>query len=88
MLLNRKTYSLQGPDHTIQEPSDLKTMLEGRSFGLSAAIPPIDMTTSVRGGPAPEGWAEVAVGMLSLVQEAVWSWHISGTRMHQKQYNR
>lgn len=73
MLLNRKTYSLQGPDHTIQELSDLKTMLEGRSLGLSAAVSPIDMTTSVSGGPAQEGCAEVAVEMLRLVQEALWS---------------
>lgn len=71
MLLNRKTYSLQGPDHTTQEPSDLKTRLEGRSLGLSAAVSPIGVTTSVRGGPAQEGWAEVAVGMLRLVREAL-----------------
>lgn len=73
MLLSRKTYSLQGPDHTIRELSDLKTMLESRSLGLSAAVSPIDMTTPGSGGPAQEGWAEVAVGMLGLVQEALWS---------------
>lgn len=83
MLLNRKTYSIPGAlQRDPQNPMTWKKMLEGWSYRLSAAVSPRSGDRWYQHRTCPrEGYAEVAVGTLSVVQEGLWSWQISVTRM-------